>query len=102
MEKAERQLKKALRLSKMPRYKRLGECNMCGDCCETEGPDGGPCEYFERESPDKGICTVFGKPERYERCPLFPELPPICYERCSYYFQDRYEGGKLIRAGEPV
>jgi len=94
MEKQERKLLRAKRILRQKRYIRLGECNFCGDCCEREGPDGGPCEYLNRISPDFAICTVYGKPERYARCPLFPEAPQHPFKRCGYFFQDRHEGGK--------
>jgi len=75
------ELKKAIELKNGPRYIRYGECNMCGDCCENED-----CEYFIDRK-----CIVFGKPERYAKCPLFPENPFHPFNRCSYYFYDKHE-----------
>lgn len=91
MNKLQRKALKAQRLLKQKRYIQMGECNFCGDCCDLED-----CEYFKQINPDFGICTVFGKPERFARCPLFPEGPRHPFKRCGYFFQDRHDNGKLI------
>jgi len=73
----------------VPRYERQGECNRCGICCLAED-----CQYFEwgESAGNKiGICTVFGKPERYARCVNFPAVPPIMILECSYRFLDTQE-----------
>lgn len=78
----------------MSRYIRCGECNQCGICCIEED-----CEYFKWED-GKGICTVFGKPERYPRCINFPAAPPIMIKECSYYFIDTQEDNRIIKPRE--
>lgn len=97
MKKQARQLLKAQRLMKMKRYKRLGECNLCGDCCDNEN-----CEYFQRVNGDLGICTVYGKPERFEKCLKFPEVPGHPFQRCGYWFADKHDGGKWIKPESPL
>jgi len=87
-----KKIQKALRIKRMKRYIRLGECNQCGDCCDNED-----CEYFERVSPDHGICTIYGEQERPRKCVLFPEGPQHPFDRCGYWFQDRHDGGKWIK-----
>ena len=89
--KREKQREKALRLINQKRYVRFGECNQCGDCCETED-----CEYFKRINKDRGICLAFGKVERPAKCGLFPEVPQHPYERCSYWFEDRHNNNEKI------
>lgn len=83
------------------RYIRKGHCLMCGVCCEKEGPDGTVCEYLsEPDVLGERVCTIFGKAERPLKCWLFPELPPIPFKNCGFYFVDRYEGGRVIKPGE--
>jgi hypothetical protein len=98
MDKQQRKILKAKRLLKQKRYLRLGDCNYCGDCCRNWNDDGTPCEYFQEITPDFGVCAVYGKPERYTACPLFPEDPQNfrTFKRCGYYFQDRHDDGRLI------
>jgi hypothetical protein len=87
-----KKLEKIIRRSKQKRYRRRGDCNFCGDCCDNE-----ECEYFERVNADLGFCMVYGKPERFRRCLLFPQDPKHPFERCGYYFHDRHDGGKIIK-----
>ena len=77
-----------------PRYELRGECKRCGACCVQE-----ECEQF---SPAKGrkkaSCLIHekGKPEK---CLLFPELPPIAFPRCGFYFYDKWES-RIVKPGE--
>lgn len=77
-----------------PRYERRGDCNKCGKCCLTEN-----CEYY-REKNGKGICKIFGKPERPEKCLIYPANPPLNYKECSYYFYDKWENKKIKYGGK--
>jgi len=74
------------------RYKRQGSCKHCGACCLAEDP---ACKYLLMEN-GKSHCIVFGKPERYKRCLLFPENPPIPFEGCGFFFVDRWEGNRKV------
>lgn len=75
------------------RYERYGECNKCGDCCLAEGEDGGVCEYLTEDRK----CAIFDDPKRPLKCHLFPEAPQHPFERCSYYFHDKYEQKIVVR-----
>lgn len=86
-----RRLEKALKLKSQKRYIRLGECNQCGDCCDNES-----CEHLTKDRK----CAIFGHVDRPLKCTLFPEVPQHPFKRCGFYFQDRHDDGKLIRAGE--
>lgn len=76
-----------------PRYKRMGKCNRCGACCLVEDP---PCPHLAWEG-KKAICKIFSKPERPLRCKLFPEMPPIPFKSCGYYFLDKWENNKIVK-----
>lgn len=75
------------------RYKRMGKCARCGACCLVEDP---PCPHLSWDG-KKAICKIFGKPERFERCKIFPANPPIPFESCGYYFLDMWENNKIIK-----
>ena len=77
------------------RYILHGECNQCGDCCQNED-----CEHLERISQGKWGCKIHNDPNRPLKCKLYPEMPPIVFRRCSYYFRDTYENNRLVRPGE--
>ena len=76
-----------------PRYQRRGECTRCGKCCLVEDP---PCPHLEWNG-KTAVCKIFGKSERPERCKLFPELPPLPFEGCGYYFEDTWNNNKIVR-----
>jgi len=65
-----------------PRYDVLGECNQCGACCENED-----CEFFNEDK----TCAIYGKPERPLKCVLWPEMPPVMFEKCGHSFYDKWE-----------
>lgn len=83
-------------LSKLPpRYSRKGGCLRCGACCVAEG-----CKHFEpADGFNVATCLIYGYPERPERCGLFPEMPPIPFETCGFYFDDTWDGG-VVRPGD--
>jgi len=74
---------------KKQRYIRMGECIRCGQCCVNED-----CEHFEMNEP--ATCLIHKK-ERPARCVLFPEMPPILFETCGYYFLDTWEDNKIVK-----
>ena len=83
------------------RYFRKGHCLMCGACCEKEGEDGGVCEHLSEPDEHKmRSCKIYGTPERPLKCWLFPELPPIPFKGCGFWYIDFYDGGKVIKPGE--
>ena len=84
---ADAKVKHALFLKSQPRYSRRGECIHCGWCCLCEDPS---CPHLKM-SEGKSHCTVYGKPERFKRCKLFPEYPPIKHEGCGFRFYDNWE-----------
>jgi len=71
------------------RYERQGKCLRCGQCCEREN-----CPHFETGEP--ATCLIYDK-ERPARCGLFPEMPPILFEKCGYYFLDIWEDNKIVK-----
>ena len=77
-----------------PRYIRKGECLRCGWCCIQEN-----CEYLEWDG-DTAICKIYNDPDRPEKCKLFPEMPPILNPRCGYWFVDRWDNDRVLRARE--
>jgi len=76
-----------------PRYRRIGECNRCGECCINE-----ECRHL---SIDDGIatCTIYRKWNREKKCRVFPANPPIVFKKCSYKFYDTWED-RIIGVGE--
>jgi len=68
-----------------PRYKRLGECNKCGNCCVAED-----CELFDSVS---RLCKDYE--HRFPRCRNLPAAPPIMVEGCSYKFKE-LETGRIL------
>ena len=78
------------------RYSRQGQCNRCGQCCMHEGADGGPCEHLIKEG-DTYTCLIHDDPNKPKKCGLFPELPPILFKTCGYYFIDNWNNNKVLR-----
>jgi len=76
------------------KYERKGECNRCGSCCQNED-----CEHFDSEG-EKTTCKIFGSTDRLLKCSLFPELPPILFEKCGYYFLDKWENNRKVELGK--
>ena len=75
-----------------PRYKRVGECSRCGDCCQGED-----CEHLD-VTHGVATCAIHGD-KRPDKCVLHPANPPIMFERCTYRFWDTWEG-RYIKARE--
>jgi hypothetical protein len=73
------------------RYVRKGKCGRCGKCCLGEN-----CEHLRFEG-DVAVCGIYGSPERPDKCKLFPEMPPLPFEGCGYWFEDTYEGNRVVR-----
>jgi len=71
------------------RYIRKGECSRCGQCCIVE-----KCEHLAW-SDNIARCKIYKN--RFLRCRLFPEMPPIPFEDCSYYFLDTYEDNRVVK-----
>jgi len=79
-----------------PRYERKGNCNRCGVCCLNEN-----CEHFEfNEEMGIATCKIYGSSNRPLMCLLFPDMPPILFEGCGYYFIDLWEDNREIRPGD--
>ena len=92
--------------------RRIGSCNMCGDCCRielrearleayrlsgvavrlTHGVEG--CPDFD---PESGRCKNYA--ERPYECRNFPVYPEdlIALPRCGYSFIEVTESGKPVR-----
>lgn len=77
-----------------PRYKRQGQCNRCGACCVNED-----CEHLEMSN-GASTCLIHNDPDRPLKCKLFPEMPPILFPNCGYYFLDKYEDNRVVKIGE--
>lgn len=86
-------LKDKIELSKQF-YERKGRCNRCGSCCYWLDRDGKrqPCKYLEI---NLGIakCTIYGQPERPQRCINFPPKPDVSNKHplCGFYFEIKKE-----------
>jgi len=72
-----------------PRYIRKGKCNRCGWCCLQDN-----CEYLMWNG-DITFCKIYK--DRFLRCRLFPEAPPILNNDCGYYFLDTWENNKIVK-----
>jgi len=73
------------------RYVRKGECVRCGWCCRADG-----CEHLKIEN---GMATCMIYADRFKRCRLWPEMPPILYEGCGYWFVDTWEDNRRLDVG---
>jgi len=74
----------------------MGTCSRCGDCCLSED-----CEHFEfNEEMGIATCKIYGSTDRPIKCSLFPDMPPILFRGCGYYFIDRWEDNKRINPGD--
>jgi len=78
---------------KTPRYIRKGECRRCGACCLNEN-----CQYLKFTN-GKATCLIHNSKYRPNKCKTFPQLPPIIFKTCGYYFIDRIDG-RIIKPGE--
>jgi len=75
------------------RYARKGDCIRCGMCCINEN-----CEHFVMgKKTEIATCEIYESPNRPLRCKLFPEMPPILFESCGYYFLDAWENNKKVK-----
>lgn len=77
-----------------PRYKRRGQCNRCGWCCEYSN-----CEYLSKKN-GKAICKIYN--DRPLKCILFPQAPPILTETCGFYFLDTWENNRIVKYGKDL
>ena len=77
-----------------PRYKRMGKCIRCGACCVNED-----CEHLVFLDNGKAFCKIHNSKNRPDKCKTFPQLPPIIFKTCGYYFVDLIER-KIIKPGE--
>jgi len=97
-------------------FKRLGECNRCGQCCKIlprwkDLPDivkalfrmydpnaeivlskvtYGVCYFLRRESDKIYTCSLYGNPERPKFCFNFPNEPSQIEKipQCGYQFKE--------------
>lgn len=65
----------------------VADAEMVSDMLEptTTGTDGKQyyrCKHFRRESPDKGVCTVYAR--RPRMCSAFPYGKPASWRRCTW------------------
>ena len=72
------------------RYTRKGKCNRCGWCCQQEN-----CEHLQMGN-ELATCLIHEK-ERPLRCSLYPDAPPIIYDKCGYYFLDTFDNNKIVK-----
>jgi len=77
-------------LRPFPRYERRGQCNRCGQCCVNEG-----CEHFTPATDGSLATCHIHDQDREPKCVDFPQLPPILFEGCGYWFYDRWEDKEL-------
>jgi hypothetical protein len=81
-----------------PRYVRGGTCLRCGWCCDHED-----CQHLVYNiSTRRATCLIWRKKERPLYCGIYPGNPPILHSECGYYFIDRWENNRKIKAGEPI
>lgn len=71
------------------RYIRQGGCDRCGQCCEEEN-----CEHFQPG--DSAMCSIHEREDRPNKCKWYPQLPPIIFDKCTYYFLDTWEDNRVI------
>jgi len=74
-----------------PRYVRAGECLRCGKCCVAE-----ECEHLTTVD-GVATCAIHDDPARPLCCVLFPEVPPLPYDGCGFYFLDRWDDNAVVR-----
>jgi len=79
---------------KLPRYKRMGKCIRCGACCQNED-----CEHFTMLPSGKAYCKIHKSKNRPNKCKWFPQVPPIIFKTCGYYFIDLADR-KIIKPGD--
>ena len=77
-----------------PRYVRSGRCVRCGECCLNED-----CDHFEFDG-KIATCKIHDSPSRPLICSLFPDMPPILFKDCGYYFIDLWDDNKKISPGD--
>jgi hypothetical protein len=75
----------------IPRYKRQGECNRCGWCCQLEN-----CKHLKIVD-GFATCMIYDDKKKPLKCSLYPANPPIMHEKCGYYFLDLYENNKKVK-----
>ena len=90
---------------KEKRYEVCGECNKCGQCClnmasHFDKTKSGVCPHLKDNKDGTFDCLLFGKPERPECCKSFPQAPPVMFEKCSYYFKDKWENNRIVKVKE--
>jgi hypothetical protein len=74
------------------RYIQYGYCKRCGACCLVEDP---PCPHLGWAG-NIAICLIFDSPDRPLRCRLYPEVPPLNFDTCGYYFKDTWNKNKIV------
>jgi len=81
------------------RFERRGECKRCGWCCAQED-----CANF---SMTDGVadCAIHptktgGVDTREPKCRRFPQSVPIIHRGCGYWFVDRWNDDRPVRAFE--
>ncbi len=95
MNKEKIRIRKAIAMaSGMPRYIRKGKCIQCGACCQNEN-----CEFLKFDG-KKWQCLIHSNSNRPQRCKSFPQVPPIIFKTCGYYFLDKWNNNKIIKPGE--
>ena len=82
-----------------PRYRRKGKCLQCGWCCLRENP---LCPHLKFRDDGSTVCLIHRKASRPSYCRNYPGNPPILHEGCGYYFLDRWDDNKIIKAGETI
>ncbi len=81
-----------------PQWRRVGECNRCGECCRSgdpfngergAGPVAGACPLYAVGADGLGICT--DRTDHYYSigCAHWPSSPHhiVDYPSCSYRFE---------------
>lgn len=71
---------------------RVGECNHCGQCCNSGNPytgELGPCPHLLAQ--DKNRCAIHGVEDSYwgSACKVWPDHPSqiALYDKCSFTFR---------------
>ena len=74
------------------RYELQWECKRCGECCLNED-----CEHLEMG--EMATCKIHKSPDRPLKCGYFPDMPPIVFKNCGYYFLDTWEDDRRVETG---
>lgn len=90
-------------------WERTGECNRCGECCNTgdpfqgemgDAPVHGACPLFQWAEPGRGRCSDRQNHYYLNACAPFPSNPDQIADKpgCSYTFRKLSDGNQNLQA----